>query len=66
MPTGPTIPDPPRALTLEVNRTELRAWDWGPEDGAPIVCAHGAYEDRSPLHRVRLAEPDLGRPLWWL
>ena len=45
MSTGPTtIPEPPRALTLEVNRTELRAWDWGPEDAAPIVCAHGAYD----------------------
>lgn len=60
MPTGPTIPEPPRALTLEVNRTELRAWDWGPEDGAPIVCAHGAYDHGRMFDEVAAALADDG------
>ena len=44
MSTGPTIPEPPRAHVAEVNRTTLRVWEWGPPDGEPIVCAHGAYD----------------------
>lgn len=55
MSTGPTIPEPPRALTLAVNRTELRAWDWGPEDAAPIVCAHGAYDHGRMFDEVAAA-----------
>ena len=56
------VDEPPRALMLDVNRTQLRAWDWGPEDGAPIVCAHGAYDHGRMFDQVA-AELEIGEAL---
>ncbi len=55
MSTGLPIPEPPRAHMVEVNRTTLRVWDWGPEDGEPIVCAHGAYDHGRMFDEVAAA-----------
>lgn len=45
---------------LQVNRTRLRAWDWGPEDAAPIVCAHGAYDHGRMFDEIAAALADDG------
>ena len=41
-PSGALAPD--RAYFLDINRTRLRIWEWGPADGPPVVLAHGAHD----------------------
>lgn len=38
------LPAPERSGFLEVNRTQLRLWEWGEESAPAIVCVHGAYD----------------------
>lgn len=50
---------PHRSGFVAVNRTRLRVWEWGPADGFPVLCVHGAgdhgrmWDGFAP----RLAEP---------
>ncbi|MEM8618088.1 MAG: alpha/beta hydrolase [Actinomycetota bacterium] len=41
---GGNFPTPDRATFYEVNRTRLRAWEWGDPDAPPVVLVHGAYD----------------------
>ena len=38
------LASPDRAGFVDLNRTRLRVWEWGPEDAPPVVCIHGAYD----------------------
>lgn len=38
------LPEPDRATFVDVNRTRLRVWEWGDEQGLPLVCVHGAHD----------------------
>ncbi len=38
------VATPDRAGFVEVNRMRLRLWEWGPIDGPPVICVHGAYD----------------------
>lgn len=35
---------PDRAYFAEVNRTQLRVWEWGDESAPVVICAHGAQD----------------------
>jgi pimeloyl-ACP methyl ester carboxylesterase len=35
---------PDRTELVEVNRTQLRVWDWGDPDAPVVLCAHGAHD----------------------
>ena len=39
-----SIRTPDRASFVEVNRTQLRVWDWGDPDAPAVICAHGAHD----------------------
>jgi pimeloyl-ACP methyl ester carboxylesterase len=38
------LPEPDRRAFVEVNRTTLRVWEWGPPDAPAVICAHGAHD----------------------
>lgn len=40
----PDFPSPDRASFVEVNRTQLRVWEWGDPSDPPVICAHGAFD----------------------
>ena len=35
---------PQRQELCELNHTTLRLWEWGPETGPVIICAHGGFD----------------------
>jgi pimeloyl-ACP methyl ester carboxylesterase len=40
----PDLPEPDRAVFVDVNRTRLRVWEWGDEAAPPILLVHGAHD----------------------
>lgn len=38
------LAEPDRSSIVEVNRTELRLWEWGDPDGSPMLLLHGAFD----------------------
>lgn len=59
-PPSPPSREPDRARFVEVNRTRLRIWEWGPVDGFPVLCAHGAYDHGRMLDGVAFALAEAG------
>jgi pimeloyl-ACP methyl ester carboxylesterase len=42
LPVG--IPEPERAVLVDVGRTTLQTWGWGSVDDPVVLCLHGAYD----------------------
>ncbi len=40
----PDLAEPDRTSMIEVNRTELRMWEWGPVEARPVLLVHGAFD----------------------
>src|SRR5689334_8828060 len=38
------LAEPDRAVFYELNRTRLRAWEWGDLDSPPVLMLHGGFD----------------------
>ncbi len=52
--------DPSRTELRAINDTELRLWEWGREDAAPVICVHGAFDHGRMWDGFAPAIADLG------
>lgn len=51
---------PDRAVMVDVNRTQLRVWEWGDPGSPVVICSHGAYDHGRMLDGIAAALADRG------